>query len=103
MSKSDAGRLPLLDKDLIEKGIADVRSRQTDLSPEEFDERVDRMLQRMGTSARERRRWVSGKHCLLPLAIRLLPRRPSPESFCFRLAERCTFLTWKSFETAFWP
>ena len=87
----DAGHLPLLDKDLIEKGIADVRSRQTDLSPEEFDERVDRMLQRMGTSARERRRWVSGKHCLLPLAIRLLPRRPSPESFCFRLAEMCTF------------
>ena len=94
-SAASAERLPLLDRNLIEAGITEVRSRQTEVSSEEFDERLDRMLQRMGTTEQERERWVSGKQCLLPLALRLLhqhiPRRLNLKSFCFRLAKKCAF------------
>ena len=95
VSAPGAGDSLRLDGDLIEKSIAEARSRQTTVSSEEFDERVDHMLQRIGTTERERKRWVSGKQCLLPLALQLLhrhiPRSLNLNSLCFRLAKRCEF------------
>lgn len=89
------GRASVPDPVLIEDCITDVRARQNAVSPDEFDARVTRMLQRMGATHHERRRWVSGKHWLLPLGIRLLGQHMkqslSVNSLCFRLAKVCTF------------
>lgn len=88
-------RASLPDPALIENGISDVGSSQHAVSLDEFDARVAQMLQRMGATNRERKRWVSGKHCLLPLGIRLLSRHvqqsPGLDSLCFRLAKKCAF------------
>ena len=88
-------RASLPDPTSIEKCISDVRSSQHAVSPDEFDARLARMLQRMGATDRERKRWVSGKHWLLPLGIRLLGQHvkqsPSLDSLCFRLAKKCAF------------
>ncbi len=88
-------RALLPDPALIESGISDVGSSQHAVTPDEFDARVAQMLQRMGATNRERKRWVSGKHCLLPLGNRLLGRHvkqiPGLDSLCFRLAKKCAF------------
>ena len=88
-------RALLPDPALIEDGISNVRSSQQAVSLDEFDARMARMLQRMGDTDRERKRWVSGKHCLLPLGIRLLSlhvqQSPGLDSLCFRLAKKCAF------------
>ena len=79
----------------IESAIDRARSSQSSVDHQEFDSLLEQMINRMGASNVERRRWVSGKHILVPLIIRLLRlhtgRNISRESLCFRLAKRCEF------------
>ena len=79
----------------IESAIDLARSSQSSVDHQEFDRLLEEMITRMGGSDIERRRWISGKHILVPLAIRLLRlhtgRNVSRESLCFRLAKGCEF------------
>ena len=85
----------LPDIDGIEQHIKIVTTQQTSLSPEEFEENLLLMIQRMGETQRERLRWLSGKDILIPLVMRFLrangSRSLNKDSLCFRLAKLCEF------------
>ena len=82
---------------LIEEQIGLVKEALSVVEADEFDARLDMMLERMGNSLGHRLRWISGKDILIPLLIKLLRqhtrggRNLSKESVCFRLAKNCTF------------
>ena len=79
----------------IDSHIGKVRASQTVVTPQRFDELLEQMIKRMGHLTTDRIRWISGKHILIPLLIRLLRLKISrglkKESLCFRLARHCEF------------
>ena len=81
------------DPDSIQHYIDEMKSQQSVISIEEFDQRLEAMVSRMGTTEDGHRKWVSGKYILIPAAMRLLnmygSRRFDKESFCFRLGIIC--------------
>ena len=90
-----SGKEIIPDKVKIDAQINRVRNAQSIVECQEFDRLLNRMITRMGESFRERRRWISGKHIVLPLAVRLFrrytQRNMQKESLCFRLAKSCEF------------
>ena len=87
--------LILPDASTIQGDIGRVASEQTSVEPEEFYKLLEGMIKRIGMSHSERLRWISGKHILIPLIIRLLQSKTKSnlrrESLCFRLAKYCEF------------
>ena len=85
----------LPDASNIEAYIGKVASEQTSVEPEEFFNLLESMIKRVGLSHPERVRWISGKHILIPMVIRLLRSKTKSnlkkESLCFRLAKYCEF------------
>ena len=83
------------DRYLIASYIDEFKKTQGEVDWAEFDQRLTDMITRMGNATEEHRRWISGKHILIPLAIKLLNQhtggRYTKESICFRLALRCEF------------
>ena len=83
------------DASTIQYCIGWVASEQTSVDPEEFRNLLEDMIQRIGISYPEQIRWISGKHILIPLVIRLLKLKTKgnlrKESLCFRLAKLCEF------------
>ena len=73
--------------------VESVRDSQAAIGPEEFDQRLATMVERLGHSNAERLRWVSGKHIFLPLIdrrIRKVSRRNvAADSLRFRLTNYC--------------
>ena len=85
---------PILpDASTIRYYIGRAASEQTAVDAEEFYNLLEAMIQRIGISYPEQIRWISGKHILIPLVIRLLRLKGSlrKETFCFRLAKLCEF------------
>ena len=86
----------LPDESEINSNIGQVRTAQSFVDAQAFDDLLQKMIERMGPSNDERLRWFSGKDILIPLAMRLLRhhtnRNIARESFCFRLAKHCAFL-----------
>lgn len=78
-------------KELVRQAAID----QEVLSEQEFNQRMKNVIHKMGTSIRERVRWISGKDILLPLIIRYLKSETgtnvSLDSLRFRLAVHCEF------------
>ena len=89
------GNSNLPDTNKIREFVRQNRSDQDILSEQEFDQRLEAILLRMGKCVRERLRWVSGKDILLPLVVRYLKRETgtnvSLDSLRFRLAGYCDF------------
>ncbi len=87
--------LILPDASTIQGDIGRVANDQTSVEPEEFYKLLEGMIKRIGMSHPERLRWISGKHILIPLIIRLLRSKTKSnlkkESLCFRLAKYCEF------------
>ena len=87
--------LILPDASTIQGDIGRVAHDQTSVEPEEFYKLLEGMVKRIGMSHPERLRWISGKHILIPLIIRLLRSKTKSnlkkESLCFRLAKYCEF------------
>ena len=87
--------LTLPDASTIKGDIGRVASEQTSVEPEEFYKLLESMIKRIGMSHSERLRWISGKHILIPLIVRLLRSKTKSnlrkESLCFRLAKCCEF------------
>ena len=87
--------LILPDASTIQGDIGRVANEQTSVEAEEFYKLLEGMVKRIGTSHSERLRWISGKHILIPLIIRLLRLETrsnlKKESLCFRLAKDCEF------------
>ena len=85
----------LPDRNSIQAYIDQMKMQQSVVSPAEFDHRLEVMIARMGDSNIERRKWVSGKHIVMPLTMRLLSpyvaRKFDKDSLCFRLAIKCEF------------
>ena len=83
------------DKCEIQSYISEVKTKQSVVGNAEFDRLLENMILRMGISNPERRRWISGKHILIPLVAKLLRRHAKcnaeKESLCFRLAKNCNF------------
>ena len=88
-----SGNLP--DTNKIRDFVRQNRSTQDILSEQEFDQKLEAILPKMGKCVRERLRWVSGKDILLPLVVRYLKRETgtnvSLDSLRFRLAGYCDF------------
>ena len=87
---------PILpDASTIRYYIGRAASEQSAVDAEEFYNLLEAMIQRIGISYPEQIRWISGKHILIPLVIRLLKLKTKSslrkESFCFRLAKLCEF------------
>ena len=87
--------LILPDASTIQGDIGRVANDQTSVETEEFYKLLEGMIKRIGMSHPERLRWISGKHILIPLIIRLLRSKTKSnlkkESLCFRLAKYCEF------------
>ncbi len=72
------------------------RESQSHLTEEQFDRRVESIVEQMGPSPSQLLRWISGKDILLPLVIRQLNRATgagsvSLKSLRFRLVAHCQF------------
>ena len=90
------GLNPILpDESAIQSCIDRVAYEQGCVEPAQFYDLLESMTKRMGTSQSEHVRWISGKHILIPLVIRLLKSKGSAnlskDSLCFRLAKHCDF------------
>ena len=87
------GTLPATDS--IEDQITQSKSTQHAVREQRFDELLSGMIGRMGSSPLDQRKWISGKHILIPLAMRLIRtqtrRQLEKESLCFRLVGKCEF------------
>ena len=83
------------DGSTIQGDIGRVANEQITVSPKEFYNLLEGMSKRIGMSHTERFRWISGKHILIPLVIRLLRSKTKSnlkkDSLCFRLAKYCEF------------
>lgn len=77
----------------IAEYINDRKTQQSAVKPIQFDVLLNRMVKRMGASEDEWLRWISGKHILIPLMVRLMNRHTgsqlNQDSLCFRLALHC--------------
>jgi hypothetical protein len=89
------GNRTVPDAQSVNDYIQTFKANQTTLGDEDFDQRLTEMLDVMKVLDPNGLRWISGKHILLPLAIKKLNQlsrqQLTTESLAMRLAKQCDF------------
>ena len=95
ITRHSQGNRIVPDAQSVTDHIQTFKSNQTTLGDEDFEHRLTEMLDAMKALDPNGLRWISGKHILLPLAIKKLNQlsrqQLTTESLAIRLAKQCDF------------